>query len=118
MQDLEKVKDLFLSDVDAEDYQDNLEIIKSWEKDLLQNEAFSSWQDNDVSKNIIKKLKESYVEFAIELSSNRKLTDEQRTTLWAKQDACAWLLSVINPNVKSDIEQIEKEIKTALNATN
>lgn len=116
MKELEKVTEIFLaSDVDAEDYAENKERLIEWEKGLNENRLFLSWQAHDVTKEIVIKAKQSYKDFGILLATNRNLTEVQRQSLWAKQDACAFLLSLTDKNALEEIKQIQKQIEVAIN---
>ena len=118
MKELDELKDIFLaSDVDAEDYQDNLDKITEWENALTSSEAFASWQTHDVTLQVMEKARSAYKDFAIQLATNRTLTEAQRMRLWALQDASMWMLSLIAQDVSSEITQIHSEIRTAINAT-
>lgn len=112
--ELDKIKEIFLTEVDEDIRQDNLDKINEWEQGLTHNEAFVSWQDHDITKEILKQAKESYREIALILADNRKLTEEQRYALWGKQDACAFIIDLAGKDAKGELEQIQKEIKTAL----
>ncbi len=117
MKDLEKVKEIFLSpELDTESFAENYEKVNEWENGLRQNKDFLNWQQSDVTKNIALKAKESYKDNAMILMLDRTLLDAQRKSLWAKQDAIVWLLSMIDEDVKSKISQIHREIQTALKA--
>jgi len=118
IKELEKVREIFLSEeIDEELRADNEERIKEWETLLIQNEAFASWQDHDISKQILEQVRALYKEFGLQLASNRNLTETQRISLWAKQDACLFLLEIIEKDAKGAYERITKEIKQAINAT-
>lgn len=113
--DLQKVKEIFLAkDLDEEDYQDNMDKIDSWEGSLRENEDFGNWQESDITKEIIKKVRETYKDLALELINNRELTEKQRLVIYSKQDACIFLLSLVYKDVKSNIEAIKREIHQTL----
>lgn len=117
MNELDQAKDIFLSpELDEETRSENEAMIREWEQTLIRSEAFDSWRKHDITQQIIIQARESYKDFAVQLSQDRKLTDEQRRSLWAKQDAALWLLSLTDKDAKSVIEQIHKEIRTALQA--
>ena len=116
--DLEKVREIFLTEVDEETRLDNEQKIIEWETGLRENEAIADWRDHDITKKIALQAKESYKDFAMQLAINRALTPEQRQTLWGKQDACLFILSMTEVDARGALEQIRKEIKAALNATN
>ena len=118
MKELEQLKEIFLSDdIDSEDYQENLDAITEWEQSLIENENLLSWQEHDITKQIISEAKSGYVALSIRLAKNRKLTDEERASIYAKQDAMIWLISLGGDDPKSVVEQIHGDIKKALNAT-
>lgn len=117
-QDLDQVRKIFLDEVDEDVRADNEEKIKEWEQGLIHNEALLSWKEHDLTKAIAHKAKDTFKELGLLLASNRALTDEQRRSLWGKQDAMQWFLSLTEQDPKGEIERIETEIKTALNATN
>ena len=118
MKDLDKLKQIFLTEVDEETLLENQELIRAWEKDLIESESFASWQDHDITLNIARQVKVSYVDISLMLARNRDLTERQRYELWGKQDACLFILSLIEKDAKGKIQSIQNEIKKALNATN
>jgi len=116
MKNLQKLKEIFLSDdIDSEDYESNLADIRSWESQLIENKNMLGWQNHDITKEIMKKAKESYVELSTKLASDRKLTEAVRQSLFSRQDAMLWILSLSGDDPKSTIEGINSNIKTALN---
>lgn len=116
MSDLDKLKEIFLTDVDEETKAENLEQIRQWEQTLIRSEAFKSWQEHDVTRQIAGKAKETYKDAVLSLGRDRWLKDTQRAELFAKQDAALWILSLTEQDIKVTIEQVQKEIRTALNA--
>ncbi len=117
--DLDKAKEIFLKDdtLDDEELADNEARIAEWEKELIENQAFASWQAHDITRMLVSKLKESYKEFGVRLSIDRRISDEHRKSLWAKQDACAFILELADKDARGTLERVEKEIKAAINAT-
>lgn len=118
MQELEKIKDIFLADEDPETIEENRQQIAEWEQSLLENQAFASWQDQDITKRLSKQVRQAYINAAIQLSQNRTLDNAQREKLWARQDAMLFILSLIEKDTEGELEQIHAEIKRALNTTN
>lgn len=116
MKELEKIKELFLTeDLDAEDYEDNRKRIEEWQEAIINNENIIAWQEHDITKAIAKRVKTAYREHALILINNRNLSEAQRNSIWAKQDACQFLLSLLEDNgSKEAIEQIKKEIERTL----
>lgn len=119
MKELEQVKNIFLtSDIDTEDYQDNLAKVTEWEKALTDGENYQGWLEHDITKKIALQAKNSYVELSMRLVQDRRLSESDRLALYAKQDACLFLLSLTdNKNIKDNLEQIHKEIAIALSIT-
>jgi hypothetical protein len=118
MQELEKIRAQFLSDdIEPEDREDNEKLLKEWEHGITQNSAYLDWQSHDISREISRKMRDSYKDFALILATNRLLTNEQRASLWAKQDACVFLLSVLEKDAQGILQQIQDEIKRAIDVT-
>ena len=111
---LEKVRELFLNDVDPETATDNELKIREWEQGLHDNQLLLDWQNHDITREIVRQAKDAYVSFAISLSTVRDLTEGSRQILWAKQDAVRFLISLCGRDAKQEIEQINKEITQAL----
>lgn len=111
---LDKLKDIFLKGVDEEDYEENLDLLNQWEQDLRESESFEEWQKDDITQMIVDQAIRSYKEQGMELMTNRKLTDEQRKSLFARQDAVNWLLSLVYKDVKSKMRSINNEIEKTL----
>ena len=116
--DLEKLKDIYLTDVDPETREENLEQIRDWEQSLLKHEGYQGWREHDVTKEISAKAKETYIDASLLLATSRELTPEQQHILWAKQDAALWILTLTEMDVKTAIAYIEKQIHQALAVTN
>lgn len=118
MDELEKIKSIFLaSDVDDDIRQDNEDKIKEWEKSIIESENLKSWQEHDITKSIMRQCKDTYKDLSIILTKNRSLSDEERKSLWGKQDACLFILSLASGDPKSSLKQIQDEINHALSAT-
>src|SRR5262245_41986376 len=117
--DLDKLKEVFLADdLDEETRADNLQHIREWETALLTNEALASWRDHDMTKKILLQAKDTYRGLCMQLIWSRDLTEAQRSAIYAKQDAALWFISIIEVDAKAAIEQLNREITAALNATN
>lgn len=117
MKELEQLREIFTTDVDAETRTENERQIAEWEQDLTQNRAFSEWQQLDITRQILKQASDTYKDASMALALRRDLTDTQRVHLWAKQDASAWLISIIDVDARGRIAEIEKQIRVALRAT-
>lgn len=117
MKELEKIRAIFLSeDIDEETRADNEEKIREWESGLIKNENFLSWQQHDITKEILRQVKQSYKEMAIQLANDRRISNETRQTLWSKQDACLFIINLADKDAKTALEGLEKEISAALGA--
>lgn len=116
--DLDQVRQIFVSEVDDELRAENEAQIKDWEEGLIHSQAMQGWQSHDITKEIAKGARDSYKSIALMLANNRELTEQQRYSLWGRQDAMKWLLTLIEEDAKGELERINQEIKAALNATN
>lgn len=116
--DLDKVREIFLTEIDDETRIDNERKIAEWENDLRENEALAGWREHDITIRIATKAKEAYKEISMQLALDRGLSAETRATLWGRQDACVFILSLTEVDAKARLEQIHKEIRTALSVTN
>jgi hypothetical protein len=116
--EIEEVKKIFLSDdLDEETRAENLAQINDWETSLINSKNYVAWQQHDITQEIVKKLKDAYKENGLMLAINRNLTEPQRQSLFSKQDAILWLLSLIVNDAQEMLQQTNREIKQALNAT-
>jgi len=116
MKNNQKLKEIFLSsDIDSEDYEDNLDLLKGWESQLIESKNMLGWQSHDITKEIMRKAKESYVDASTKLASDRGLTEAVRQSLFSRQDAMLWILSLSGDDPKSTIAGINNSITRALN---
>lgn len=115
MENIDELKEIFLSDkMDSEDYEENLKQIREWESEYLKNRNLLAWQQHDITKGIISKARKSYADISFRLAKNRELTEAERVSLWGKQDAMLWLISLASEDPKSVMGQIDADIKKAL----
>ena len=117
MNELEQVREIFLSDVDEETKAENLQQIREWEHSINENSAFLTWKEQELTQEVFSKAKETYVDIGITLANNRELSEQERLTLYSKQDACTWLLSLIAKDARAELETVNKQIRHAINAT-
>lgn len=117
--EIETIRASFLAapDLDDEERAENEKTLKEWEDGLIQNTVYVEWQNHDITKEIAAKMKDEYRDFALQLASNRALTDEQRRSIWARQDACMFILSLTEKDAKGELERIEREIRRAVSMT-
>lgn len=119
MKEIDDLKKIFLNpSIDPEDRADNEKKLLEWEESVRDCESFAEWADHDVSRSIVRKARTSYVEMAVRLATDRKLTEQERGSLYAQQDACIWLLRMIDKeNAKANLASIKEEIQRALIAS-
>lgn len=117
MDDFEKARDVFLSDdLDEEEIADNKAKIDEWHRVLVSNKLFLDWQEHEITKSIARQAKDAFKNHAMTLILKRDLPEKDRQAIWAKQDAIKWLLGLFEKDAKGAIEQVEKEIRGALEA--
>lgn len=118
MKELDTLREIFVANTaDDETREDNQRMIADWERTLIESQQFQDWKNHDITRMIIQRAKQAYKDCALALAENRDLDDEDRVSLWAKQDACLWLLSITDKDVKSTIKQIRSEIRHAISVT-
>lgn len=116
MNDIEKLREIWLSDVDEETRKENEEQIKEWERGLIRNEALLDWRSHDITREVAQQAKKTYKDLFFTLAERRDLSDEKRMSIWAKQDAIQWILSLTEQDPVKELERIKKEIRMAINA--
>jgi len=117
MKEIDKLKEIFLSnELDEDILKENQEQINEWEQSILFNEALVSWKEHDVTVSVIKQARSSYRELAQMLATSRSLTDEQRKSIWARQDAMLWFINMAAKDPVKEIESIRQEVLRALDA--
>lgn len=114
MDELDKVRELFLTDVDEDTLAENRARIQEWERDLVRHKAYEQWKGSDITREINQMVRAAYKEHSIALATNRNLTDKDRMALWAKQDACVFLLNLTDQDAKAALESILRDIRHAL----
>lgn len=114
IKELEKVAEIFLTNVDADDYEENRRQLIEWEQSIEGNRLLLSWQNHAITKEIMTKAKDSYLDFAVQLAEKRELTEDERKSLQHKQDACKFILSLGDKDALGEIQQILTSVKTAI----
>jgi hypothetical protein len=114
--DIEKLKEIFLTDVDEETKADNLAQIQEWERALVEAEDYEGWREHDVTRRVAAEAKKAYIDLSMELATRRDLTEQQRMSLYARQDAMRWLLSHTEKDGAATIKAIQADIRRALMA--
>lgn len=112
IKEFDDLKSAFLLD-DSEDehYEHNRNALAEWESEILANENLLSWQQHEVTKNVIDLAKKAYKDHSITLAHDRSLNDERRKSLYALQDACLWIISLASGNPEEKLESIKREIE-------
>ena len=117
MKELEQLRQIFVAeDVDEETRKDNEYKIREWEQDIQKNENLASWQEHDVTRDLIRQAKESYKNLALQLIQDRSLSEKEREIIWAKQDAMMWFIRLGLVDPKKEIETIRASIVQAISA--
>lgn len=118
MKELEQAKQIFLDEtLDEETRKENAEKIAEWERTLIKSEHIESWRSHVITKEVFSVVKDEYKNISLRLIHDRTLSDQERMSLWAKQDACIFIISLASKNARNDIEQVRKEINVAISAT-
>ena len=117
MDDLDKLEEIFLTDVDDETRKENAEEILQWRKSLNENAQKASWVEHPITIDIIAQARKTYNEATILLGTNRTLDDKTKCKLWGQQDAALWILSFASGNPQAEIDRIKSDIKRALDIT-
>lgn len=114
MTDLEKLKEIYLDPtLSEEEREDNAVYILKWEKALIESKNFDSWAKDPITSDIFSRARTSYVEFSRLLIENRELTEKERMSIYARQDAMLWILS-LKGGFEQTLNSINKEIQIAL----
>lgn len=117
---IDEVKRIFLDpSLDTEIIEDNQRTLEHWQKILTDNEALLSWHRHEHTDKIIFQFKKAYKDIGYRLATDRSLNDDSRQSLYRKQDACLFMLELMsaNKNPKAEIDEINRQIKAAINAT-
>jgi hypothetical protein len=111
---LEEARKVFLTDVDSDTYEENLAEIEKWEQQVVESTEYSNWQSHDISKKVAREVRETYKDLTIQLGLRRGLTPEQIMSLQAKQDACVFMLNLLEKDVSSTLETLELSIRESI----
>ena len=111
---LQKIKEYCLNDVDSETYEENRQEILELEKSLNDAEMYKSWQEHEITKRIKAFAKKEYVETCKLIALDRKLTGEQISSLWARQDAMMWILELGSNDTDSEVRDINLKLDQIL----
>jgi hypothetical protein len=118
MNELEQAKEIFLTDVDDETANENAQKLREWESRIQTNQSYLTWKEHPITQEINRMVREAYKDHGLALAENRTLDEDQRANLFAKQDACRFILSLTSRDAKTDLEQTLRDIRYALSATN
>lgn len=116
MSDLEKIREFWVNspDIDDEEREDNLRVIREWESGLRAANSFGSWQGHPVTLDILSQARKMYIDTVTALGTNNNLSEMQRTELFGKQAAAMWIISMASKDVKSEIADIQAKIRRSL----
>lgn len=116
--DFDKLREVFLSkDIDDEDYDDNYKALNDLEREYRESVDLQEWLGHVLTKKLFDTAQEAYVSNAVRLAQDRELTEKERWSIYAKQDAMLWLLTVVEDNPTEKISLIEEQVKKALGTT-
>ena len=116
IKELQKVSEIFLTDVDHEDYEENKQTLIEWEQGLAANRLFLSWQNHDTTRQIANQAKESYKAFCLQLIQDRALSEQARMSIYAKQDACLFILQFTEKDALGEIKEILRQVEVAVSS--
>jgi hypothetical protein len=108
---IEQAKEVFLTGVDEDTRKENLADITNWEQSILENQAYIDWQAHDITKSIVRQVKETYLDASVQLSKLRVLSEDNRNKLYATQDACIFILSLTERDAKAELESLENDVR-------
>jgi hypothetical protein len=117
MDELDKAKEIFLTDVDEETREENMEKIREWEQSLIESEAYQSWVEHPVTQEILKKAREQYSQTVMVLGTRRDLPEKDKLAFWGIQEASLWLMALGSRDAVGEIQRIQDEIRQALEVT-
>jgi hypothetical protein len=117
MSDIDLLRARFLTDVDEETKAENLEQIREWERGLRENLAYQQWRDHDITRQVTAEARKTHTELALLLATKRDLTPEERQSVYARQDAMRWLMSLTEKDGAAAAKAIEADIRRALAAS-
>ena len=121
MDNIELIKKVFVDqEPDESERIDNAQRIEEWSKILIENENLLSWQQHEYTQTIYKEFRKEYKYIGLQLATDRDMTQEQRQSLWHKQDALILMMSLMKSdrNPQQEINAIELEIKAAIDLAN
>lgn len=117
IRELEQAREIFLTGHDEETLAQNREDIAAWEDQIARNEALADWQDHDISRLLLAQFRDTYKDIALTLAEARDLTEQQRLTFYAQQDACLLMLSMFGGDARKELDEIRADIRKKINAT-
>lgn len=116
---IKKAKDIFIADdIDEDILKENIDEVNQWETNLIQGNAFLEWQGHDVTKQISAQAKEAYRDASNQLAFNRLMNEGHKNKLYSIQDACSFILSLTEVDVKSSLESLREDIKKRIQSFN
>lgn len=117
MDELNKAKEIFLTDVDDELREENMELINQWEQSLISSEEYQSWLEHPITKEVLKKAREQYSQTVMVLGTRKDLPEKDRLAFWGIQESALWLMNLGSRDARGEIERVKEEIRQALEVT-
>jgi hypothetical protein len=117
MDELEKVKEIFLTDVDEETREENMEKIREWERTLIESEEYQSWIEHPITKQILQKAREQYAQSVMVLGTRKDLSESEKIAFWGIQEAALWLINLGSRDAHGEVERVKEEIRRSLEVT-
>lgn len=118
MDKLQKLKEVFIDPtLPEEEQQDNLDFIKKLEDSIIQNKQIDTWLKDPITVDIMATARESYIELSLSLINKRDITEKERLSIYARQDAMLWILSLLPKDTQETLNSIDARIEQILNET-
>jgi hypothetical protein len=118
MKELEQVREIFLApDQDEEIIAHNREVLAEWERSLAETSAFADWQSHEVAQQVLSQARTSYKDLGMVLAERRDLSEAERLSIFARQDACTFIIKLLGRDARHELELLHEEIRKELNAT-
>lgn len=118
IQELDQVREIFLApDQDEELLAHNRQVLAEWERSLSETSAFAEWQSHEVAQGVLNQARNAYKDMAMLLITRRDMTEAERLSLFARQDACVFIIKLLGRDARGELDQLQAEIRKELNAT-
>lgn len=114
--DFEKLKQIFVDnpDLDSEDSRENIEEVTQMEREFEDSRLAKDWKEHELSKRLMVQAQESYIDLALRLANDRQLTEQERLSMYAKQDAMMWFMNLVERNPEKHMKEITDKVRRAI----